>query len=1235
MLFMKRTTHVLTFVLTILTNLLYAQVPTDKAIFWEITSPGSTKPSYLYGTMHVSKKVAFRLPDKFYDAIKEVDVVALESNPETWNEALDQSEDIQTLYDLTYIGLGASLNYNKPYYSTIYNIKPVTNSILASELSYEPHSANELLFRSYGLQKNFEEDTYLDLYIYKTGKKFGKPIASLENVLWSMITVVKASFETTSKKNTKPYEGDIMKDMEDAYRDQDLAKLDSIQKASARSEGYLQGLLYTRNDTMFANLNARIKAGQAVFAAVGAAHLGGEKGLLRRFLQAGYHVKPIKDASRLEPSSKILALDTVYMPVTFNQHYSKDSTLRFVAPGYTSRSSPFGKVEYLSTDMVNGVYYYIGRLNTFSDLGGLTTKQLEQKFDSLLFEHVKGTILNKEKITWQGYPCLHVVSRTKDGNLHKQRIMITPLEILYCKVVGKESYFAKYNVDTFLTSIQIKYKKQIEVLKLSDVSVAMPLSLLDHPFPRIAYNAPDFLAQGVDQDGDYFQLLKNYTVRQYEHEEDTFHVAMCAFFLLRDLKLKRLEQTSLRVKGLPAIDLLAENNLKKKVYIRIVLRASNIYYLLARTDNKLKAERFFNSFEPVQQVTLDMVWYKDTARAFMFRTNTKPLAGELSDAIFNQTNEVKDHGAKRKNTYTCVFGDYDLGYQLTVSMQEFNLYECYPTIDSFWNSLFAEFKLQNDQDEKMIITKKTWQQSGQNFMRVEITDTNTQCKSVTQLVTTGNKLLAMTSFYDTTQQSFRYIDTALNSLKFTKAEPSVLTLSKLDTFFTHLQSKDSTTKEYFSQHENYLNIIPSDEKKLIALLDTSDILRRRDDVYNTLLFELNQFKNAATLDFIKKEYQRNEDNAERQVLLLNVLSTRNDTASTLLFKELMMDMPPLEFSEDDDPVNHYFDTLSLAKLLMPEFLDLTDIDDYRYDVIYLTNELLKEKRIDSTLYANKVTYFTLKGKEEIRRKTSQKSSLEQQQLEEEEDKEEDKISNITSGLDGVYAIIDEETRFQSDINFGDFYLIKTFANLLKPYQQREQVREFFRKLDSTGNKDLRFDLALTQAKKKLPFNDKVISEYAALPKYCYSILHLFYFNEIWNKLPIKINSQQEVAKLRVMQHAALNVTDEIKFVNKVWVNNGRDKGYIYIFKHKKKKDANYLYDFTGLYSKQENDYLPKRSLTVSNISLEKKTYEEFEADVLNQIRVLNRTYITPQQIVLGKEEESMNWMEMMNSMREN
>ncbi|HLG38306.1 MAG TPA: TraB/GumN family protein, partial [Chitinophagaceae bacterium] len=63
------------------------------SLLWEISGKGLKKPSYLFGTMHVSSKLAFQLADSFYLGIRNADVVALETNPESWQEDMSKYKD--------------------------------------------------------------------------------------------------------------------------------------------------------------------------------------------------------------------------------------------------------------------------------------------------------------------------------------------------------------------------------------------------------------------------------------------------------------------------------------------------------------------------------------------------------------------------------------------------------------------------------------------------------------------------------------------------------------------------------------------------------------------------------------------------------------------------------------------------------------------------------------------------------------------------------------------------------------------------------------------------------------------------------------------------------------------------------------------------------------------------------------------------------------------------------------
>src|SRR6187549_4155224 len=68
------------------------------SLLWEITGNGLKKPSYLFGTMHVSSKMVFHLPDSFYHAIKNVETVALELNPDVWQGQMVKLDQLQLNY---------------------------------------------------------------------------------------------------------------------------------------------------------------------------------------------------------------------------------------------------------------------------------------------------------------------------------------------------------------------------------------------------------------------------------------------------------------------------------------------------------------------------------------------------------------------------------------------------------------------------------------------------------------------------------------------------------------------------------------------------------------------------------------------------------------------------------------------------------------------------------------------------------------------------------------------------------------------------------------------------------------------------------------------------------------------------------------------------------------------------------------------------------------------------------
>ncbi len=154
--------------LTMLMTSAAQQPPRYQGLLWEISGNGLQKPSYLFGTMHVSSKLAFHLSDSFYYCIRNADIVALETNPERLQEDFAGSR-------MFFLGSMASRRplQRRTLPDNAFTVTSYADALEAG-LAYRPEMINHLLYRSYAMQEDFEENTFLDMYIYQVGSKLGK-----------------------------------------------------------------------------------------------------------------------------------------------------------------------------------------------------------------------------------------------------------------------------------------------------------------------------------------------------------------------------------------------------------------------------------------------------------------------------------------------------------------------------------------------------------------------------------------------------------------------------------------------------------------------------------------------------------------------------------------------------------------------------------------------------------------------------------------------------------------------------------------------------------------------------------------------------------------------------------------------------------------------------------------------------------------------------------------------------
>src|SRR5579859_249427 len=304
------------------------------ALLWEITGNGLKKPSYLFGTMHVSSKLVFHLSDSFYLDIRNAEVVALELDPQLWQDQLFRFENLQSNLRFYTQGAPNDLINEKSFQLERYEDR------LKSALSEEPTVINGLLYRTYRTQADFEEDTYLDLYIYQTGKKLGKQATGVENYFQTERLVMEATQDMLKDKKKKAPDTDgesaydIERKTQEAYRKGDLDLLDSLERIMEPSESYMEKFLYRRNEIQAASIDSIVQR-HSLFVGVGAAHLPGRRGVIELLRKKGYTLRPVvmpdRDAQRRDD------IDKIKVPVSFSGFTADDGAFSVSVPGVPHR----------------------------------------------------------------------------------------------------------------------------------------------------------------------------------------------------------------------------------------------------------------------------------------------------------------------------------------------------------------------------------------------------------------------------------------------------------------------------------------------------------------------------------------------------------------------------------------------------------------------------------------------------------------------------------------------------------------------------------------------------------------------------------------------------------------------------------------------------------------------------------------------------------------------------------
>ncbi len=1092
------------------------------SLLWKISGNGLTKDSYLYGTMHVSEKVAFHLDDVFYESLLKSDFIGLETDPSSWLDQMVESEDMLRGFR----GKGGD------FYSNSFKINfPKINELMFF-LTKESNIVNGLLYRTNPSGYNYQEDTYLDMFIFQSGKKFGKKIYSLENLDKATALAGSAIIDANKRKPDLWLQKEL-KDknfftlLSNSYRNRNVQLIDSINHAMY-NKSYLKNMLYIRNVDMVNSIDSITKRG-SLFSAVGAAHLGGDKGVINLLRKKGYTVTSLT-SKQTEIADKLKTkIENKELNITYKNQNSLDGFFSVKVPTKLYEFDLLGNTIYLSPDLTNGAYIIVSRMNTFSYLK--ENIKFDDDFHKLLGESIPGKIISKKEIENNGIKGLDIVNKTKSGDYQRYFLFFTPLELLTFKMSGEKDFVMNHG-GTFFDSIQLKkeaFTKEIVEPEFGGFSVELPKN---HIFSN-KKNVGDRLIQAFDEKEDYYFLKEVVQNDVYYLEEDDFELKRIHQSFYKDLELDF-------IKG----DFSSKSNYKtfeskgkfpkedKYLHLKTVIRGGQYFLLGKVSQSEEKPSSFFNSFKLTnyRYKEEDFKVRKDTSLYFSVKTNIKPPSyknyrrkkGKDYEGFFKvlkyRTKTNEEISVQLKKVHNLV------GYANIDSLKNYTerreVYSYDYSRDDILNKLLNKKRLY------VANSKKGKDKNSNDYISFDVKDSlSSRVIKVRNIISNG-AIYELRTLIDTTYKASKFVTDfyATFKPKDTVIGTSLFT-SKAEKFFDLLEKKDSIAIDGY----DVVNFNKKNIDKLITVIKDFKFEESQQKIRKNLISKLSQHQSKKVDNFFIDLYNRSYDKPQDQIIVFNYFSKqKTKKAYEILLKLLEKDIP---LSTNKYDISNMFrepkEALDLAKNLFPDLLNYATIDEYKKTVYKLLSTLIDKKKVKSKVYKSFKKQIINEAKIELKRQLSKKQDQ----------------------ADGYNSY---SSRYAKE------GVLKSYVTILYPFKSEKSTSDFLSKLKKANN----VEANTTYLKLQIENNDAVDKDLLLASAKKLNSRGILYqkLKEInkQNSFPKEYLNKEKIYKsLLFKRNSTIENKDSIVFIDKKSFDLHNKKYEAFFFKSKaeEKKDS--------------------------------------------------------------------------------
>lgn len=1050
-----------------------AQEKKYQSLLWEISGNGLQKKSYVYGTMHVSDKVSYHLSDNFFKYLQEADIVANESEPRTWT----------TLFDL--FNFYSQYMTQSKFYSKFY-IQPIEKNDLYPLFQSSNYNLISLLTRTNEAQKDYQEETYLDMFIYRTGRKFNKKTVGLEDVKKSTLNIMMAQAKMDESEVDKNRQAilKILKNksydqaLNDFYREKDLDMLDSLTMLSS-PKSFLKVMLFDRNIEMVKNMDSIMKTG-SLFSAIGAAHLPGPNGVIELLRAKGYKVTSV-----------------------FGNYTEKGKTAKkqieeyFTKPDLKTKTTSDGMItlplfeivlengeDLESPDLVNGGFVNVKRKTLYDFLNKKDKVFNIKTLDSMFYENIPGEILEKKSYQEKNYWVYDLKSKTKTGNAQRYRYYITPLEIITVIMGGEGDYVRRFEEDIF-TKIEIKESKnhweKISPRKGS-FEVQVPAY---HTYTGNKNNGKDnsdisIIALDQKKKSHYFMIEKTLpeidNLEDSEYELKRIHYEFYTQHELDSTQTKfNKERTTFYSKS--KIE-------DREIQLKTLLNGNKYYLLGTINADDSDVKRFFDSFE--LKPTIDSESYRtfrDSINHFSIEIPEKQ--NEHLDFLIE--NEPKN-GTKKINYFTAKSKNYQFlgsnGSIIQLNYYKYHRYENEKSLDSIWNeyrkqitgnkfvnqkpveiegdnevievplpdidmSLPADYmksdwnsKLFPKEEKLKIIDEKISLDKENNLHTFEalVSKNNSKQAIKYKLLLKGNTIYELSTLvakdYDNQDP---FVEKTFNSIRIENKDSDNIFENKLDLFLNDVSSQHDSIRYSALNSIEYLEIEKDDLPKFKMFLNTFKFRDDETKILGELYEKLGSIKASEVISYLENAYKKEDVNTVIQFAVLRALTFQKSKEAYKKIVELLEYDLPISDNEYETIglFNQFEEDLENSQVLFPNIFQYYSIKEFHEPIVSLTHKLLMKNYGNAKKLKSFKKMLLTNAKLEFKRLSSWKNK-----------------QNIKSE--------DDEEYYENEAPIEDFI---SYYTILYPYKAEKDIEQLFKKAADLNIEELDLAFAEVQLEK--------------------------------------------------------------------------------------------------------------------------------------------------------------------------